>query len=92
MPVIHSWDEVPEFADETEEAEFWGTHEIGDELWDTAEEVDWLPLKGPIGARIVIALDEAEKNRLYTLARERGTNPVALALAFVREGITESRR
>ena len=29
---IHSWDEVPEFASETEEAEFWSTHCLGDEI------------------------------------------------------------
>lgn len=34
---IHSWDEVPQFANEDEEWEFWSTHEMGDELWDQAE-------------------------------------------------------
>ena len=26
--------EIPAFATEAEEAEFWATHEISDELWD----------------------------------------------------------
>ena len=35
--VIHSWDEVPEFANECEEQEFWSTHEMGDEFFADAE-------------------------------------------------------
>lgn len=33
--VIHSLDEIPAFADECEEVEFWDTHEMSDELWDS---------------------------------------------------------
>lgn len=29
---IQSWDEVPAFASEAEEAEYWGTHGLGEEL------------------------------------------------------------
>jgi diaminopimelate decarboxylase len=29
---IHSWDEVPEFHSEAEEADFWGNHCLGDEI------------------------------------------------------------
>jgi hypothetical protein len=31
---IHSLDDLPAFAGEAEEHEFWGTHSIADELWD----------------------------------------------------------
>lgn len=29
---IHHWDEIPTFQSEAEEAEFWDTHSLGDEL------------------------------------------------------------
>ena len=33
--VIHSLDEIPAFTNECEEVEFWDTHEMSDELWDS---------------------------------------------------------
>ena len=33
MTVIHSMDEVPDFASEAEEAAWWATHELSEELW-----------------------------------------------------------
>ncbi len=32
MPKINSMEEVPEFETEAEEAEFWATHELGEEI------------------------------------------------------------
>ena len=32
--IVHSWDDVPTFADECEEHEFWSTHEMGDEFFE----------------------------------------------------------
>ncbi len=34
---VHSPEEIPEFASEKEEAEFWSTHSLGDEFWEKAE-------------------------------------------------------
>lgn len=34
---INSWDEVPDFATEAEEADFWGTHSFGPGLTAEAE-------------------------------------------------------
>jgi hypothetical protein len=52
--VINWLDEIPEFANEDEEREFWWTHEFSDELWDSlpdaSEELDEIaPL--PTGPR-----------------------------------------
>lgn len=33
MIVINSWEEVPQFATEEEEADFWDTHTLADHLW-----------------------------------------------------------
>jgi hypothetical protein len=32
--MIHSLDEIPVFADEQEEADWWDTHDFSDELWE----------------------------------------------------------
>lgn len=32
MQVVRSWDEVPDFKTEDEEAEFWATHDLGEEI------------------------------------------------------------
>jgi hypothetical protein len=34
---VHGRDDVPQFANEDEEWEFWRTHELGDDVWDQAE-------------------------------------------------------
>ncbi|HTE84770.1 MAG TPA: hypothetical protein VK821_08550 [Dehalococcoidia bacterium] len=33
MLVINSWEEVPHFSSEAEEADFWDTHTLADHLW-----------------------------------------------------------
>lgn len=30
---VHSLDEIPDFKSEAEEAEWWSTHELNEELW-----------------------------------------------------------
>lgn len=35
MRKIQSWDEVPSFASEAEEAEFWATHSLGEGVLST---------------------------------------------------------
>jgi hypothetical protein len=32
LVAIHDWDEVPEFASEADEADWWGEHSLGEEL------------------------------------------------------------
>jgi hypothetical protein len=45
--VVHSWDEVPQFANECEEHEFWSTHEMGDEFFDNVRPEDYADLPPP---------------------------------------------
>ena len=47
--IIHNLDDLPAFAGEAEEHEFWGTHSIADELWDQLPAVpdDELPPPRP---------------------------------------------
>lgn len=39
MPKINSMEEVPEFGTEAEEAEFWATHELSEEILDRMRSV-----------------------------------------------------
>ncbi len=35
--IVHSWDEVPVFANEREEHGFWSTHEMSDALFENVD-------------------------------------------------------
>ncbi|MCZ7577254.1 MAG: BrnA antitoxin family protein [Dehalococcoidia bacterium] len=37
---VHSLDDVPDFATEAEEADFWGTHTLSDELLEQASHIE----------------------------------------------------
>jgi hypothetical protein len=39
MQEIHSLEEIPEFTSEAEEAEFWATHSLGEELLERMEPI-----------------------------------------------------
>lgn len=40
MKVLESWDDLPDFENEAEEAEFWATHELGPEILDAMGPLD----------------------------------------------------
>jgi hypothetical protein len=40
MKVLESWDDLPDFVSEAEEAEFWGTHELGPKILDAMGSLD----------------------------------------------------
>ena len=40
MKVLESLDDLPDFKSEAEEAEFWGTHELGPAILDAMEPLD----------------------------------------------------
>ena len=58
---VKSWDDVPEFASEAEEAEFWGTHGLSALALSQMEVVDSATLQPFAEAR-----DAAAKNRPRT--------------------------
>ncbi|MGD9893683.1 MAG: CopG family antitoxin [Dehalococcoidia bacterium] len=49
--VVHSLDAIPTFRDECEEVEFWDTHELSDELWESLPSVPEGELP-PVRARV----------------------------------------
>lgn len=66
MKKIRSWSEVPEFATEDEEREFWDTHSISAEL---SEDFD-RPARGPMAQKLrevaLLDLDEEILRRLLS--------------------------
>lgn len=45
---INSLDEIPDFANECEEAIFWQTHSFSEELWESLPEADFELGDGPL--------------------------------------------
>jgi Protein of unknown function (DUF2281) len=58
---IHQWEEVPDFKSEAEEADFWSTHCLGDELLEQMEPLPEgilpLPRSQPVKSQLMEILD-----------------------------------
>lgn len=82
---LTSVEQIPSsFASEEEEATFWDTHSISDELWEQLEPAE--PLFFEVG------LDEDLAPRLGALARRRGVAGEDLARRFVAERLYEEEK
>ena len=97
MAVVHSWDELPKFRSEKEEADFWATHSLGDELLEGFERVspegdDWLPSARPRTKPIGVRFDESTLGRLKTLAGRRHKGYQSLLKEFVVERLYEEEK
>jgi len=92
MKEIKSWSEIPEFATEDEEREFWDTHSISAEL---SEDFD-RPARGPMARKLWDAalpnLDEETLRRLLELSQMKHVDPQELALRFIRERLYEEEK
>jgi macrodomain Ter protein organizer (MatP/YcbG family) len=88
---IHSWDEVPDFASEAEEAEFWSTHSLGEALLDQMEPIPESELSPDIRRTrpVSVRLGEDVVERLETLARTRKITLQALVKGFIVDGLDE---
>lgn len=92
---VNSWDEVPEFASEKEEAFWWGTHSFGPGILDApgaADFDDGLPPPHPRSAPVSIRLDRHTLGRLKTLARRRQKGYQTLMKEFVAERLYEEEK
>ena len=102
MKTINSWDEMPNFADEEEEAEFWATHDTGKALLDQMQPV---PLDGggelpparstssysrtrPVSVR----LDEDVLRRLKAVAAKKRKGYQSLLKEFLVERLYEEEK
>jgi CopG antitoxin of type II toxin-antitoxin system len=94
MIEIQSWDEVPEFTSEADEAEYWGTHGLGQALLDQMSPLssDDLPPPRPPTRPIAINLDEDTLRRLRAVAYEKGKGYQTLLKEFVIERLYEEEK
>ncbi len=90
---VHSLDDVPDFATEAEEADFWGTHTLSDELLEQASHIED-PLLPPPGTAFGLSLGFSAEvaQRLRTLAKKKRLDYVAMTRAFVMERLTEEEK
>lgn len=92
---IDDWSQVPEFASEGEEAEFWGTHSFSERLLNTLtheERPDWLPPPRPRTSPVSIRFDADTLGRLKALARKKHKGYQTLLKEFVSERLYEEEK
>jgi hypothetical protein len=67
---INDWSEVPEFASEAEEAEFWRTHGLGETLLEQMQPLDdVLPVRRRRKRRVTMSV--ANHSRVIPIQRAR---------------------
>lgn len=91
---VNSWDEVPAFESEAEEAEFWSTHSFGPGMTEGQEDIDD-PLLPPVRARtrpVSFRFDDDTLARLKVVARKKHTGYQTLAKQFVLERLYEEEK
>jgi hypothetical protein len=102
MQTITSWDEVPTFANEQEEAAYWATHDTGQALLDRMQP---LPLDGggelpparvtasaPRSRPVSVRLDDDLLRRLRALAAKKHKGYQSLLKEFVVERLYEEEK
>ena len=91
---IEDWDEVPHFASEAEEAEFWATHQLGEGLLGQMGPVPEgaLPPPRPRTRPVAIRFDDATLRRLKFLAARRHKGYQTMLKEFVLERLYEEEK
>lgn len=102
LEAIHSWDDVPVFASEDDEAEFWATHALGDALLDQMRPIPLdgggvLPPARPSTAStharpISVRLDDDVLRRLKALAVRKNQGYQTLLKQFVVERVYDEEK
>src|SRR5215467_14223796 len=94
MIAIHSWDEVPDFASEAEEADWWGSHELGPELLDQMgpPPEGLLPPPRERTRPIAVRFDDSTVRRLKAVAARRHKGYQTLLKEFVTERLYEEEK
>jgi hypothetical protein len=90
---IHSWDEVPQFGTEAEEAEFWATHSLGEELLVEEPNADPdFPRPRARTKPVSFRFDDDTLSRLKVVAKKKHTGYQTLAKQFVLERLYEEEK
>lgn len=94
MVTINSEDEIPVFASEEEEAKFWDTHELGDEMLAKMQSIPEgiLPPSRPRTRSVAIRFDEDTIQRVKSLAQQRHKSYQTLLKEFVLERLCEEEK
>jgi hypothetical protein len=94
MTTVRRWDEVPRFASEAEEAEFWATHALGEDLLAEMGQVPEgeLPPPRPRTRPVAVRFDDATLRRLKVLAARRHKGYQTLLKEFVLERLYEEEK
>lgn len=74
MKEIHSFDEVPEFASEEEEAKFWETHSLGDEVLEKMERRNRLLERREYSGKINLRMPKSLHHDLAHRAQQEGVS------------------
>jgi hypothetical protein len=92
--VIASLDEIPQFGSEREEAEYWQTHALSEELLDRMVPLgsDILPPPRPRTRPLAIRFDQDVIRRLKALARVKQKGYQSLLKEFVVERLYEEEK
>ncbi|HMO95060.1 MAG TPA: CopG family antitoxin [Tepidiformaceae bacterium] len=90
---MHSWDEVPEFRTEAEEADFWASHSLGEELLveDPNADPDF-PRPRSRTKPVSFRFDGDTLSRLKVVAKKKHTGYQTLAKQFVLERLYEEEK
>jgi hypothetical protein len=94
MKEIQSPEEIPQFANETEEAEFWATHSLGEQFLSKMEPLpeDVLPPARPRTKPISLRLDDDVLERVRALAEVKHKGYQTLMKEFVVERLYEEEK
>lgn len=81
LEVVRHLEDIPDFANEDQEDEFWSAHTLSDELWDAGDPLadQELPPTRPPTRTVPVELDDATIGQVKALAR-RLHKPYALVL------------
>jgi hypothetical protein len=92
--VVDSWDEVPDFTSEEEEAQYWATHGLGAKVLTQAGPVPEgeLPPSRPRTRPVAIRFDDTTLQRLKVLADRRHKGYQTLLKEFVMERLYEEEK
>jgi hypothetical protein len=91
---VRSWDDVPQFANEADEAAFWSTHGFGQEILDQMRPIgddEDLPPARP-RTELTLYLDDETMARLKALAQVKGKRYERLVKEFIVERLYEEEK
>jgi len=89
---VNSADEIPEFADEDEERDFWETHHVGPGMLNGFTRVGAHPAVVARPKTITIRIVPDILRRLQNLAARKGIRYQTLVKAFVTERLYEEEK